>query len=154
MSICSLVRLCAWIIEFLKYTPFFLSHYYHWFGHLDSGGQLTLWWFPLSVSTHAMTSCTIGGGSIFLAPLNTLRLRLNGCHFADDTLKCIFFNENVWIPIEISSKFVPKGPIDNIPALVLIMAWRRPGDTPLSEPMLVRSLTHIWITRPQWVNCL
>ena len=32
--------------------------------------------------------------------------------------KCIFLNENVWIPIEISLKFVPKGPIDNIPALV------------------------------------
>ena len=31
-------------------------------------------------------------------------------------LKCIFLNENVWIPIEISLKFVPKGPIDNIPA--------------------------------------
>ena len=32
------------------------------------------------------------------------------------------------------------------------MAWRRPGDKPLSEPMLVRSLTHICVTRPQWVN--
>ena len=31
-------------------------------------------------------------------------------------------------------KFVPKGPINNIPALVQIMAWRRPGDKPLSEP--------------------
>ena len=30
----------------------------------------------------------------------------------------ILLNENVWIPIEISLKFVPKGPIDNIPALV------------------------------------
>ena len=29
-----------------------------------------------------------------------------------------FLNENVWIPIEISLKFVPKGPMDNIPALV------------------------------------
>ena len=42
----------------------------------------------------------------------------NGRHFADDILKGIFLNENVWIPIEISLKFVPKGPIDNIPALV------------------------------------
>ena len=42
--------------------------------------------------------------------------------------------------------------IFNIPALVLIMAWRRPGDKPLSEPMLVRSLTPICVTRPQWVN--
>ena len=48
--------------------------------------------------------------------------------------------------------FIPKGLINNIPALVLIMAWRRPGDKPLSEPMLVRSLTHICVTRPQWVN--
>ena len=37
--------------------------------------------------------------------------------FADDIFKCIFFIENVWIPIKISLKFVPKGPIDNIPAL-------------------------------------
>ena len=51
-------------------------------------------------------------------PFNTLRLRWNGGHFADDILKCIFLNENVWISIEISLKFVPKGAIDNIPALV------------------------------------
>ena len=39
--------------------------------------------------------------------------------------------------INISSKFVPKGLINNIPALVQIMAWRRPGDKPLFEPMLL-----------------
>ena len=37
---------------------------------------------------------------------------------ADDIFKCIFLNENVWIPIKISLKFVPKGPISNIPAMV------------------------------------
>ena len=59
---------------------------------------------------------------------NTLRLRWNGCHFADDNIfKDIFLYENVWILTEISLKFVPKGPINNIPALVQIMAWRRPG---------------------------
>ena len=42
--------------------------------------------------------------------------------------------------------------IFNIPALVQIMAWRRPGDKPSSEPMIVSLLTHICITRPQWVN--
>ena len=57
---------------------------------------------------------------------NTLRPRQNERHFADDILKCILLNENVWIPIKISTKFVPKGPINNIPALVEIMAWRRP----------------------------
>ena len=57
-----------------------------------------------------------------------------------------------WKLIDISLKFVPKGPVDNIPALVQIMAWRRPGDKSLSEPMVVCSPTHICVTRPQWVN--
>ena len=34
------------------------------------------------------------------------------------------------------------------------MAWRRPGDKPLSEPMMVCLLTHICVTRPQWVKYL
>ena len=40
------------------------------------------------------------------------------------------------IPTQISLKFVPKGPINNIPELVQIMAWRRTGDKPLSETMM------------------
>ena len=83
---------------------------------------------------------------------NTLRPRQNGRHLADYIFKCIFLNENVWIPIKITLKFVPKGPFNNIPALVQIMAWRRPGDKPLSEPMMVSLTTHICVTRPQWVN--
>ena len=63
--------------------------------------------------------------------------------------KCIFLNENVWIPIKISLKFVPKGPINNIQAMVQIMAWRRPGDKPLSEPMMVSLTTHIFVARPR-----
>ena len=84
--------------------------------------------------------------------LNSLRPRQNGRHFADDVLKCIFLNENVWISLKISLTFAPKGPINNIPALVQIMAWRRPGDKPLSEAMMVSLLTHICVTRPQWVK--
>ena len=83
---------------------------------------------------------------------NTLRPRHKGRHFADDVFKCIFLNENVWISLKISLKFVPKGPINNIPSSVQIMAWRRPGDKPLSEPMMVSLVTHICVTRPQWVN--
>ena len=66
------------------------------------------------------------------ATLNTLRPRQDGSYFADDVSQCIFLNENVWISLNIPLKFVPKGPINNIPALVQIMAWRRPGDKPLS----------------------
>ena len=53
---------------------------------------------------------------------NSVRPRQNGHHFTDDILKCILLNEKVWISINISLKFVPKGPINNIPALVQIMA--------------------------------
>ena len=63
--------------------------------------------------------------------INTLRPRQNGRHFADDTFKYIFLNGNVIISAKISLKFVLKGPINNIPALV------------------VRSTTHICVTQPQ-----
>ena len=71
---------------------------------------------------------------VFLVPLiasvlNTLKPRQNGRHFADDTFNRIFVNENVRIPMKISLKFVAKGIINNLPALVQIMAWRRPGDS-------------------------
>ena len=46
-------------------------------------------------------------------------------------------------------KFVSKSPINNIPALVQIVAWHRPGYNSLSEPMMVRLLMHICVTRPQ-----
>ena len=83
---------------------------------------------PTPPATHHLcTSC---------AYVNTLRPIQNGRHFADDVFKYIFLNENVWILIKISLKFVPKDPIDNIPALVQIMAWRRAGDKPLSETMM------------------
>ena len=73
-----------------------------------------------------------------LYSLNTLRPRQNGRLFADDIFTCIFLNENVWISIKISLKFLPEGLINNIPALVQIMAWRRLSDKPLSEAMMVR----------------
>ena len=68
--------------------------------------------------------------------VNTLRPRQNGRHFPENVFKYIFLNENIWIPIKIPLKFVPKGPINNIPELVQIMALRRPGDKPLSDPMM------------------
>ena len=97
-------------------------------------------------------------------PINTLRPRQYVRHFADDIFKCIFFNENVWISLKFSLKFVPKVPIDNITALVQTMVpidnitalvqtmtWHHSGDKPLSEPMMVNFLMHIRVTRPQWV---
>ena len=50
---------------------------------------------------------------------------------ADHIFKFIFLNENDRIQIQISLS-----PIANKPALIRIMAWRRPGDMPLSEPVM------------------
>ena len=53
-----------------------------------------------------------------------------GRRFADDIFKCIFMNENVCIWIDFHWR----------PALVQIMAYRRSGDKPLSEPMLIHPI--------------
>ena len=130
---------------------------------IDISCGLTLW--GLTVKRHRKLSSLVQ--AIALLPdwhqstswisadflsINTLRPRQNGRHFADDTFKCIFLKENVRISIKISLNFVPKSPIDNIPALFQIMAWRRPGDKPLSEAMIVSLLTHICVAWPQWVK--
>ena len=67
---------------------------------------------------------------------NTLRARQNGRHFPNDIFEHIFLDENVWILIKISLKFVPYGPTYNNPALVQIMALCRLDDKPLCEPMI------------------
>ena len=50
--------------------------------------------------------------------------------FRKDIFKCLLLTEKVWFPIKSSLKFVPKGPINNIPALVQIMAWQCPNPPP------------------------
>ena len=69
------------------------------------------------------------------ALINSSPLDKMAAILADDIFKCIFVNEIFSILIKISLKFVPKGSIDNNPALVMIMAWRLIGDKPLSESM-------------------
>ena len=64
----------------------------------------------------------------------------------------IHFNEKIWISLQISMKFVPKVRISNITTLFQKMAWRRPSDKPLSEPIMVSLLTHICVTRSRRVN--
>ena len=86
--------------------------------------------------------------------INTLRPKQDGRHFPDDILKCIFLNENVWIALTISLKCVRKVRTNNIPSLVQIMAWRRPGDKPLTEPIMVSLPTQTCVTRPRWVKMI
>ena len=80
---------------------------------------------------------------IYITGSHLMRPKQNGHRFPDDIFKLIFFSENVWSSIQISLKFIPTGPINNVPALDQIMAWRRSGDKPLSGPMMISLLTHI-----------
>ena len=82
---------------------------------------------------------------------NTLRPRQDGRHLTDNIFKHIFFNEDMWISINISFKFVPKGQINNIPELVQIMAWCRPGNTIWTND---GKFTDTYMHQPQWVNIL
>ena len=57
---------------------------------------------------------------------------------ADDIFNCIFVNENDRIPMEISLKPFRRSPIYNKPTLIQVMAWRRIGDKPWTEPMMTQ----------------
>ena len=71
---------------------------------------------------------------------------------ANNNFKCIFFNENDRIQIPISLKFLPRGPIDNKPALVQVMAWCWTGNKPLSVPMLTQYTDACIQHQGRWVN--
>ena len=110
----------------------------------------------INYAHHVIAPCFVLGVSQFHA---CLRLRQNGRHIPDDIFKCIFLYENFWISIKIPLNmlnFVAEGPINNIPVLVQIMAWRQSGDKPLSETVMVGLLMHICIPLPSWVkaSCL
>ena len=95
----------------------------------------TLWYFFLQIF---FCSCKVSS-AVPVHPITLTPLEQYGRHFADDIFRRIFMNEKFYILIKISLKFVPRGPIDNYPALVQMMAWREIGDKPLSEPMLTQS---------------
>ena len=82
---------------------------------------------------HAITSVAKLALELTHLPLNKMAAIL-----ADDIFKCIFLNQNYRILIQISLKCVPRSQIDNKPAMVQVMAWRRTGDKPLPEPMLAQ----------------
>ena len=76
-----------------------------------------------------LTYCSPPG---YGAAIFTLWGRENGHHFPDDIFRYICSNENVWISIKISLKFIP---INSVLVLVQIMTWHRTGDNPLLEPI-------------------
>ena len=103
---------------------------------------------------HMSSDCQLNYLNFYLARYSCrsliLETKTNVRRFADDVFKCIFLNENGWILIKISLKCVPKGPINNIPAFVQIMAWCHHH----LNQWWPSSMTYICITWPQWVKSL
>ena len=115
-------------------------------------------WQPFCLSLNVLRKCTWG---CHLYCWTKYEIYSKLTHWGRDKMVSIlqttfsnacFFNENIWILLRISLKFLPEVQIYNIPALVQKIAWHCPGDKPLSEPMMAWSLTHRCITRPQWLN--
>ena len=61
-------------------------------------------------------------------------------HPAGDIFKCIFLKKK---HMDIDYSF-PRVKLTDFAVLAQTMAWRRPGDEPLSEPMMAHLLTHAW----------
>ena len=105
-------------------------------------------WQPVRICVNVLTRNSRGGESsktattlftgvcIQHSELTNLRPRQNDHHLADGFFKFIFFTENCYVSIQLSLRYVPTCPTDINSALVYIMAWRRTGDKPLSEPMV------------------
>ena len=92
---------------------------------------------------------------------NTLRQKQNDRHFADGVSKCISLNLNFWILNKVSLKYVPQGLINNMAALVQIMAWHRhwrQANIIWTNAGIYRRIyasvqqTSIYVTWPQWVK--
>ena len=84
---------------------------------LSRSRKSRVWTFPIAVKFgRQLVSWFILWWLYWFCVINTLRQR----HFADDTFKRIFLNQNVRIFIKNSLKFVPKDPMNNIPILVQI----------------------------------
>ena len=116
----------ALVISILTLFPRFFNNYHHSYYDIDS-----IWDLRLKYCSY------IARKLIFSYDVTHWGREQNGRHFAFDILKPIFFNEISCIFIQMSLKYVHKGSIDNMPSLVQIMVWRRTGDKPLSEPMMV-----------------
>ena len=100
------------------------------------------------------TLCPFFQQTAFFHYDNPSLLRQLGGKIADDIFKRIFVNENDWMSIKISLKFIPKCAIDNKSALVQVMAWHRQATSHYLNQCWPSSVTHICGTRGRWVNTM
>ena len=144
-------------METLRYWPFvrgihrppvYSPHKSHWRGYLMY--SLICAWINVEVNNREAGDLTRHRDHYNITVM--LRPSQIGRHFADDNFKSICLHDNLWISLKISLKFFLKVQNSNIPVLGQIMAWCRPGDKPLSGPMMASLLMHICVTWSLSVN--
>ena len=135
------VTICIYLIRYMllqQFLPLFTVQHrfeYQTFPRCSTNHYM-ISYIQITANVSFSVSLTHWGGDEMDAILQT-------------TFKYTLLNENILISIKISMKFIPKGSINNIEALVQIMTWRLPGVKPLSETKMIILLTHICATRPQ-----
>ena len=65
-------------------------------------------------------------------------------HHYEDIFKGIFLKGNLCIWIQMSSKFVPRGSVNNEVSLVLVIVWHLLADKPFPEPIMRIIIEAIW----------
>ena len=130
-----------------------VKHIFHCYHHCRHG--ITYPTYGRSVSGHDLNqhdfNCfKVEPRNIVLVE-NQLTLGTKWPPFPGQHFQLYFLEWKLPISVNTWQKFVPKVPINSIQTLVQIMTWHRPGAKPLSEPMMLNLLTHICVTRLQWV---
>ena len=104
-------------MEYVGYLEFRIS----WSLGIKVWVMMSWWKVIFYVSSHCQYRwCQLEGDlpCEWVGVDNTLSLRQNGCHFADGIFRRIIMNGMFCMSIKIPLKFVPRGSIDNNPALV------------------------------------
>ena len=89
---------------------------------------------------------------LYIKSLTSLLFILKLTHWGRDKLspfcgRYFQMHLKMFDSLKVSLKYIFKVQFSNITALVHIIAWCRPGGKPLSEPMMVSLLTHIYASR-------
>ena len=69
-----------------------------------------------------------------------------------DILRTTHSNGFTWNTVFISLNFFPKGPIENMSALVQVMAWRQTGHKPYLDWLWLSSFTYVCHLGPVFIS--
>ena len=151
------IRTCGYVVCSHQGKPPFISNLtleidqiYSWIVMAEISIEYRSWkrcyCLLLASQDDVLETYTISCLYWYASHVNTLKPRQYCRRFTNDIFKCIILTENAWISLDIELKFVHDIRVHNIAILVQIVAWRRPGDISLSEPMMGN--LHTCVTRP------